>query len=89
MPAAMMGRICAADTALGTLGECISAVYAGLLLDYIHDFTPNQLAFLQALVALVLFLAWGIYHYHGGGVAASYSKLEKKSSIELTHSESL
>jgi len=84
-PSAMMGRICAADTALGILGECISAVYAGLLLDYAH-FTANQLAFLQALVAAVLLVIWGIYHVQGGGVAVPEKK--KLSSIELTHSES-
>lgn len=84
MPAAMMGRISAADTALGILGECISAVYAGVLLDY-AQFTASKLAFLQALVAAVLLFIWGIYHIQGGGVGEGMKKVP---SIELTHSES-
>ena len=80
----MMGRICAADTCLGILGECISAVYAGVLLDC-AQFTANQLAFLQAVVAAVLLFIWGIYHIQGGGVQEERNKVSK---IELTHSES-
>jgi hypothetical protein len=68
MPAAILGRIFAADVALGTGGECISALYAGLLLDYVPNFTPNQLAFLQAIISALLFILWSVYHYQGGGV---------------------
>ena len=80
MPTAIMGRIFAADTALATLGECISAVYAGILLDYAH-ISPNQLAFVQAMITFLFFLAWGVYHAQGRGVPCE----EKRLSIELRH----
>jgi hypothetical protein len=85
MPAAILGRIFAADVALGTGGECISALYAGLLLDYVPNFTPNQLAFLQAIISALLFILWSVYHYQGGG-AQQESKLSSSSSSSSSSS---
>ena len=93
MPAAILGRIFAADTALGTGGECISALYAGLLLDYAPDFTPNQLAYLQAIISGLLLVLWSVYHVQGRGVQQDLTNSSTgiTSTIELkkvTHSDS-
>jgi hypothetical protein len=85
MPSAILGRIFAADVALGTGGECISALYAGLLLDYVPDFTPYQLAFLQAIISALLLVLWSVYHYQGGGAQqeSKSSSSSSSSTVEL------
>jgi uncharacterized MnhB-related membrane protein len=82
MPPAMLGRVFAADTALATLGEGISAVYAGFLLDYLH-LSANDVTFVQAIVTSVLLLIWAVYH------AQDRTPFERKTSstIELTDNQ--
>lgn len=81
MPPAMLGRIFAADTALETLGEGISAVYAGFLLDYLN-LSANDVAFVQAIFASVLLLTWTV-HYSRDRIPFE----TKTSSIELTDNQ--
>lgn len=83
MPPAVLGRVFAADTALATLGECVSAVYAGLLLDEL-DLTAKDIAFAQAFISFAFLLVWAVYHFKTNEILG---ECEKESSLEMADSE--
>ena len=68
----MLGRISALDYTFATLGEAISVMFAGMLLDT-YDLSPAMVCYVFGMLAFVMFVFWFIFDRKGGGAANELS----------------
>jgi MFS family permease len=68
--AEMLGRVSAMEYALALFAEALSAVLAGVLQDNL-SWTAEEVSIGLGAFGVVLSLAWGVYHFRGGGAASA------------------
>ena len=79
----MLGRISALDYTFATLGEAMSVMFAGVLLDT-FDLSPALVCYVFATLAFGMFLFWFIFDRKGGGAANELSsEYEENDEYEL------
>jgi MFS family permease len=62
----MLGRVTAAEYALGLLSEAAAAFMCGFLLDFV-GLCPSQVSFLAGCTGLFWIVVWSFYHLAGRG----------------------
>jgi MFS family permease len=86
----MLGRVASIDYSAALLTEGLSAVLAGFLQDR-YSLSAEDVSLLQGLASALLFIAWSVYHFNGGGAAAYEalaSEKEDSSTVSSTDIES-
>lgn len=69
----MLGRVFSIDSALGIIGESVSALASGQLEDR-YGWTPEKVCRGLGILGSVLFFGWTLFHINGGGAAKMSGK---------------